>query len=104
MDEHGGVNPTWNEVVKVKSHEGLLENDAMAASNIDIYVHGHVREKPIRSAKVLLSEAETADNQILCLTVQVWRPSGMPMGCLACGFHICILLLNMCSGGEREKG
>lgn len=54
VDEHRGVNPTWNEVVKVKSHEGLPENDVMGASNVDIYAHGHVREKPVMSAKVLL--------------------------------------------------
>ncbi|KAK8551416.1 hypothetical protein V6N13_119883 [Hibiscus sabdariffa] len=89
VDEHGGTNPTWNEVVKVKFHAKLAENDVMAAVNVDIYAHGHVREKPVGSARVLLCDvlkggdaSEPADNPIQCLTVQVWRGSGRPQGLL----------------------
>lgn len=51
-----GTNPIWNHVVKVKFHEKLPENDIMAALNVDIYAHGHLREKPVGSARVLLSD------------------------------------------------
>ncbi|KAA8519522.1 hypothetical protein F0562_013778 [Nyssa sinensis] len=89
VDEHGGVNPIWNEVVKVRFNEGLLENDVLVALNVDIYAHGHVREKPVGSARVLLCDvlkggdaSEPLDNSIQCLTVQVWRPFGRPHGLL----------------------
>ena len=89
VDEHGGTNPTWNEVVKVRFEEGLAESDVMAALNVDIYAHGHVREKPVGSARVLLCDvlkggdaSEPSDNPIQCITVQVWRPSGRPQGLL----------------------
>ncbi|KAM4112205.1 hypothetical protein ACJW30_05G123200 [Castanea mollissima] len=52
VDEHGGTNPAWNEVVKVRFKEDLPERDIMAALNVD------------------------------CITVQVWRPSGRPHGWL----------------------
>ncbi|KAL8108308.1 BON1-associated protein 2-like [Apium graveolens] len=87
VDNHGGVNPTWNQVVKVKFPEGLPENDVMAALNVDIYAHGHVREKPVGSARVLLCDVlkggdatEPVDNPIQCIALQVWRPSGRPHG------------------------
>ncbi|WOG84986.1 hypothetical protein DCAR_0104172 [Daucus carota subsp. sativus] len=77
VENHGGVNPTWNQVVKVKFPEGLPESDVMSALNVDIYAHGHVREKPVGSARVLLCDvlkggdaAEPVDNPIQCLTLQ----------------------------------
>ncbi|KAK4710835.1 hypothetical protein R3W88_005348 [Solanum pinnatisectum] len=91
---HGddGTNPIWNQVVKVKFHEKLPENDIMAALNVDIYAHGHIREKPVGSARVLLSdvlkdtkspESEMLENNpIQFMTVLVWRPSGRPQGVL----------------------
>ncbi|WCJ27380.1 Calcium-dependent lipid-binding (CaLB domain) family protein [Euphorbia peplus] len=89
VDEHGGTNPTWNETVKVKFRETKAETDVMAALNVDIYAHGHLREKPVGSARVLLCDVlkggkpdDPADNPIQCLTVQVWRPSGRPHGFL----------------------
>ncbi|XWS12378.1 hypothetical protein CRYUN_Cryun37aG0084800 [Craigia yunnanensis] len=89
VDEHGGTNPTWNEVVKVKFHAKLAENDVLAALNVDIYAHGHVREKPVGSARVLLCDvlkrgdaSEPVDNPIQCMTLQVWRSSGRPQGLL----------------------
>lgn len=87
VENHGGVSPTWNQVVKVKFHGGLPENDVMSALNVDIYAHGHVREKPVGSARVLLCDvlkggdaAEPVDNPIQCIALQVWRPSGRPHG------------------------
>ncbi|KAE8655322.1 putative leucine-rich repeat transmembrane protein kinase [Hibiscus syriacus] len=89
IDEHGRTNPTWNEVVKVKFHAKLAENDVLAAVNVDICAHGHVREKPVGSARVLLCNvlkrgdaSEPADNPIRRLTVQVWRSSVRPQGLL----------------------
>lgn len=90
VDEHGGANPVWNQVVKLKFHKGLPENDVLAALNVDIYAHGHVREKPVGSARVLLRDVlkgeamdvTPLDNPIQFLTVQVWRPSGRPQGLL----------------------
>ncbi|KAJ4981669.1 hypothetical protein NE237_032506 [Protea cynaroides] len=89
VDEQGGVNPTWNEVVKVKFHKGLEENDVTTALNVDIYAHGHIREKPVGSARVLLCDvlkagnaSEPSDNPIQCMTIQVRRPSGRPQGLL----------------------
>ncbi|PON32658.1 C2 domain containing protein [Parasponia andersonii] len=89
VDEKGGTNPTWNDTVKVKFREGLPESDVLAALNVDIYAHGHVREKPVGSARVLLNDvlkggdaAEPADNPVQLMTVQVWRPSGRPHGLL----------------------
>ncbi|MCE3051795.1 hypothetical protein HAX54_050814 [Datura stramonium] len=88
-----GTNPIWNQVVKVKFHKELPENDIMTALNVDIYAHGHIREKPVGSARVLLSDVlkgrggETStepleNNPIQFLTVLVWRPSGRPQGLL----------------------
>lgn len=89
VDEHGCTNPAWNEVVKVRFKEDLLESDVMAALNVDIYARGHVREKTVGSARVLLCDvlkggdaSEPLDNPIQCITVQVWRPSGRPHGLL----------------------
>ncbi|OVA05265.1 C2 calcium-dependent membrane targeting [Macleaya cordata] len=89
IDENGGVDPTWNKVLKVKFNESLPENSVMAAINVDIYAHGHIREKSVDSARVLLCDVlkggdpdEPSDNLIQCLTVQVWRPSGRPHGLL----------------------
>ncbi|KAL6198193.1 hypothetical protein ACLB2K_027985 [Fragaria x ananassa] len=90
VDEHGGTNPTWNDVVRVKFREEMADKEhVLAAVNVDIYAHGHVRGKPVGSARVLLCEVlkggdarEPADNPIQCLTVQVWRPSGRPHGLL----------------------
>lgn len=87
VDDRGGVDPVWNQVVKVKFPQGLPENDVMAALNVDIYAHGHVREKPVGSARVLLCDvlkggdaAEPVDNPVQCIALQVWRPSGKPHG------------------------
>ncbi|KAL8468461.1 hypothetical protein ACS0TY_031610 [Phlomoides rotata] len=88
--EHGGANPVWNEVVKVKFHKGLPERDVMAALNVDIYADSHVGlEKLVGRARVLLCDAlkggnaaEPLDNPIQCLTLQVWRDSGIPHGWL----------------------
>ena len=73
----------------MRFEEGLAESDVMAALNVDIYAHGHVREKPVGSARVLLCDvlkggdaSEPSDNPIECITVQVWRPSGRPQGLL----------------------
>ncbi|XP_077228927.1 protein SRC2-like [Tasmannia lanceolata] len=89
VDEEGGVNPVWNEKLTVKFPAKLPENDVMAALNIDIYAHGHVREKPVGSARVLLCDvlkggdaSEPVDNPIQCMTIQVRRPSGRPQGFL----------------------
>lgn len=90
LDEHGGTNPTWNEVVKVKLFHRQLTDDVMAALNVDIYAKSHVGlEKHVGSARVLLCDvlrggdaAEPADNPIQCLSVQVWRESGRPQGWL----------------------
>ncbi|XP_050234959.1 uncharacterized protein LOC126683166 [Mercurialis annua] len=89
VDNHGGTDPTWNEIVNVRFREHLPETDVMAALNVDIYAHGHVREKPIGSARVLLCDVlkggkpdDPADNPIQCMTVQVRRPSGRPQGLL----------------------
>ncbi|KAG9447988.1 hypothetical protein H6P81_014116 [Aristolochia fimbriata] len=91
VDEEGGVNPVWNERLSVRFRERppSPEGDALTALNVDIYAHGHLREKPIGSARVLLcdvlkegSAAEPADNPIQCLTLQVRRPSGRPQGFL----------------------
>ncbi|XP_042477639.1 uncharacterized protein LOC122058995 [Macadamia integrifolia] len=89
VDEEGGVNPTWNEVVKVNFQKGLPENDVKAALNVDIYAQGHIREKPVGSARVLLCDvlkggdaSEPSENPIQCMTIQVWRPSGRPHGLL----------------------
>ncbi|XWS19826.1 hypothetical protein CRYUN_Cryun31cG0050000 [Craigia yunnanensis] len=64
------------------------------ALNVDIFAHGHVREKPVGSARVLLCDvlqggdaSEPVDNPIQCLTKQVWRSSGKPQSCLTCGFR-----------------
>lgn len=82
-----GTSPIWNHVVKVKFHEMLPENDIMAALNVHIYAHGHLGEKPVESARVLLSDLLKGggdmtelleNNPIQFLTVQVWRPSGRP--------------------------
>ncbi|KAL5997516.1 hypothetical protein ACLOJK_008446 [Asimina triloba] len=92
VDEEGGVNPTWNEklTVRFKEREGEEEEDVMRALNVDIYAEGHVREKAVGTARVLLCDvlkggdaAEPADNPIQCLTLQVRRPnSGRPQGLL----------------------
>ncbi|PIN23452.1 hypothetical protein CDL12_03828 [Handroanthus impetiginosus] len=90
VDEHGGANPTWNEVVKVKFHKWLPEKDIMAALNVDIYADSHVGlDKHVGSARVLLCDVlkggdaeKPLDNPIQCLTVQVWRNSGRPQGWL----------------------
>lgn len=88
-DGDDGTNPIWNQVVKVKFHEKLPGNDIMAALNVDIYAHGHLREKPVGSARVLLSDVlkDTSsasemleNNPIQFMTVLVWRPSGRPQG------------------------
>ncbi|KAL3616919.1 hypothetical protein CASFOL_039313 [Castilleja foliolosa] len=42
VDEHGGENPTWNEVVKVRFHKHLPVKEVMAALNVDIYADSHV--------------------------------------------------------------
>ncbi|EEF42675.1 conserved hypothetical protein [Ricinus communis] len=89
VDNHGGTDPTWNETVKVMFRENLLETNIIAALNVDIYAHGHVRDKPVGSARVLLCDVlkggrpdVPVDNPIQCMTVQVWRPSGRPQGLL----------------------
>ncbi|XP_068669556.1 protein SRC2 homolog [Aristolochia californica] len=90
VDEEGGVNPVWNERLTVNFRERTSpEEDVLTALNVDIYAHGHLREKPIGSARVLLCDVlkegsadEPADNPIQCLTLQVRRPSGRPQGFL----------------------
>ncbi|XP_051128566.1 uncharacterized protein LOC127249677 [Andrographis paniculata] len=90
VDEQGGSNPTWNEVVKVKFHKGLPERNVMAALNVDVYAASHVGlEKLVGRARVLLCDvlksgdaAEPVDNPIQCMTVRVWRDSGEAKGWL----------------------
>ncbi|EXC29389.1 BON1-associated protein 2 [Morus notabilis] len=84
LDEKGGTNPTWKDIVKVKFREDPRESDVIAALNVDIYARGRVREKPVGSARVLLCDvlkggdaADPAENP-----VQVWRRSGRPQGLL----------------------
>ncbi|KAG6692024.1 hypothetical protein I3842_10G092200 [Carya illinoinensis] len=45
-------------VVKVRFHEGLPESDVMAMLNVDIYAQGHIQEKLVGSARVLLASLE----------------------------------------------
>ncbi|PIA31233.1 hypothetical protein AQUCO_05100030v1 [Aquilegia coerulea] len=89
VDEEGETNPTWNEVVKVRFHKELLNNVNIATLKVDIYAHGHVREKLVGSSSVLLCdvlkgghESESLDNHnpIPCMTIHVWS-SGR-----SCGF------------------
>ncbi|XP_054800494.1 uncharacterized protein LOC129304751 [Prosopis cineraria] len=89
VDEHGGTDPTWNEVVKVNFPGGLPESDVKAALNVDIYAQGHVRDKLVGSARLLLCDAlkdgdpsEPMDNPIQCTTIRVWRESGGAQGLL----------------------
>ncbi|KAJ4844848.1 hypothetical protein Tsubulata_031228 [Turnera subulata] len=89
VDHDGGTNPTWNQTLTVRFRRHLPESDVRAALNVDIYAHGHVREKPVGSARVLLCDVlrggkpdEPVDNPIQSMTVQVWRPSGKPHGLL----------------------
>lgn len=87
VDEEGGANPKWNEVLKVKFH------DVTAALNIDIYAHGHIREKVVGSARVMLSDVlkdqDVHETELMeeedptrCVTVPIWRASGKPAGYL----------------------
>ncbi|KAK4271822.1 hypothetical protein QN277_020456 [Acacia crassicarpa] len=89
VDDQGGTDPTWNEVVKVQFPQRLPESDIKAAVNVDIYAQGHLRDKLVGSARLLLCDllkdgdpSEPVDNPIECTTVRVWRESGRAQGLL----------------------
>eukprot|EP01018_Ginkgo_biloba_P026087 Gb_09311 [translate_table: standard] len=88
IDEEGGINPTWNQKLVLQADDELL-SQTLAAINVDIYAHGHIREKLVGTARILISEvlkggnpADPSDNPIQCIAVQVRRPSGRPQGIL----------------------
>lgn len=89
IDEHGGVNPFWNQLLVLQADEELLSQN-LAAVNVDIYARGHIRsDKLVGTSRILLSQvlkggdaANIYDNPVDCLSVLVRRPSGRPQGIL----------------------
>lgn len=89
IDEHGGRNPFWNQLLVLQADEELLSHN-LAAVNVDIYARGHIRsDKLVGTSRILLSQvlkggdaANIYDNPVDCLSVLVRRPSGRPQGIL----------------------
>ncbi|CAN6453027.1 unnamed protein product [Victoria cruziana] len=90
VDEAGGTNPVWNETVSVTFDARLPETNVLAALNVDVYAHGHLHEKIVGSARVLLCDVLKGEeggekgkletDPIQCVTLQLRRPSGRPQG------------------------
>jgi len=88
IDEEGEIKPTWNEKLVLDADDKLLST-VWAAITVEIYCHGHIKEKLVGTAGVLISDLlhggnpkNPLDNPIQCITVQVRRPSGRPQGIL----------------------
>nr|ABK22654.1 unknown [Picea sitchensis] len=88
IDENGGINPFWNELLVLQADDELLSQN-MAAVNVDIYARGHMRDKLVGTSRILISQvlkggdaANLYDNPIGCMPVLVRRPSGRPQGIL----------------------
>jgi len=88
IDEEGGINPNWKQKLVLAADDQLLSN-VLAAITVEIYCHGHIREKLVGTARILTSELlkggdpmNPSDNPIQCIAVQVRRPSGRPQGIL----------------------
>ncbi|KAH9300304.1 hypothetical protein KI387_011887, partial [Taxus chinensis] len=65
-----------------------LFSDVLAAIKVDIYSKGHLRDKLVGNARILVSQILKGDDSnpnpdlINCVIVQVWRPVGHPQGIL----------------------
>ncbi|XP_031500076.1 uncharacterized protein LOC116264161 [Nymphaea colorata] len=89
VDETGGTNPVWNETVSVTFDARLPETDVLTALNVDVYAHGHIHDKLVGSARVLLCDVLKEEggekgkleaDPIQCVTLQLRRPSGRAQG------------------------
>nr|ABK24127.1 unknown [Picea sitchensis] len=76
IDENGGINPFWNELLVLQADDELLSQN-MAAVNVDIYARGHMRDKLVGTSRILISQvlkggdaANLYDNPIL----NIWIP------------------------------
>lgn len=89
IDEDGGINPIWNQLLVLQADDELLSN-SLAAVNVDIYARGHIRrDKLVGTSRILISQVVKGgdannlyDNPIGCTPVLVRRPSGRPQGIL----------------------
>uniref|UniRef100_A0A0C9S580 TSA: Wollemia nobilis Ref_Wollemi_Transcript_13196_982 transcribed RNA sequence n=1 Tax=Wollemia nobilis TaxID=56998 RepID=A0A0C9S580_9CONI len=88
VDDDGGINPVWNEKLLLQADEDLL-SDMMAAMTVDIYARGHIRDKVVGTARILIADvikggdfSDYSNDPVKCIAVQVWRPLGRPQGIL----------------------
>ncbi|MCO5590927.1 hypothetical protein L7F22_044903 [Adiantum nelumboides] len=95
VDERGGQNPVWNDVITLSVREARLQEDSLACLTVDIYSLGgrlglfRRADRLVGSARVFLSDIvkqqvgkEEGANPIQCLAFWVRLPSGEPHGIL----------------------
>ncbi|KAH7282872.1 hypothetical protein KP509_35G051000 [Ceratopteris richardii] len=101
VDEHGGENPVWNDVVRVKAREEQLRKGSLTCLTVDIYSRRaagqlfacFAGDVLVGSVRILLSgvikdgggggaASAAPPNPIHCLACWVRLPSGDPHGIL----------------------
>lgn len=85
VDEKGGVNPVWNDLLTVSVAEGRLKG-TLTCLNVEIFSQSHIRhDKLVGTVRILLSDVLKGGekrNPIHCLAYWVRLPSGDPHGIL----------------------
>lgn len=98
VDERGGENPVWNDVLTLSVREAQLRKDSLACLTVDIYSRGgrlalfRRGDRLVGSVRIFLSDVvkqaeegaspTTFYNPIQCLAFWVRLPSGEPHGIL----------------------
>ncbi|KAL0303000.1 UNVERIFIED_CONTAM: hypothetical protein Sradi_6168100 [Sesamum radiatum] len=92
VDNHGLNNPTWNDKFIFRVDDKFL-NSATATVMIEIYAQGWLRDTPVGSVSVLISNLippsvrqESSSRRFVAL--QIRRPSGRPQGILNMGVSL----------------
>lgn len=89
VDERGGQNPVWNDVLTISVLERQLRKDSLACLNVDIFSCAgkllFMRDKLVGSVRIFLTDVlkeGAAHNPIHCLAFWIRLPSGEPHGIL----------------------
>lgn len=89
VDEKGGQNPVWNDVLTVSVAERQLRRESLACLTVDIFCQGgrivFARDKLVGTVRIFLADVlkeGPAHNPIHCLAFWIRLPSGEPHGIL----------------------
>ncbi|KAK3002016.1 hypothetical protein RJ639_021081 [Escallonia herrerae] len=93
IDQQGQINPTWNDKFVFRVDDRFLTSDTSAVM-IEIYALGWLRDIPVGSVRVLISNLippsfrKQNNSSRRFVALQIRRPSGRPQGILNMGVSL----------------